>query len=68
MKKHEQVETEAKTVAEAIKKALKILGASRDSVDIKILAEGERGLFNMEGAKPARIRATLKDKRRNKQD
>jgi len=60
MKTPQAIEIEASTVKEAIDKAVKALDAKRQDIDIKILTEGERGLFNMDGAKPARIRATLK--------
>lgn len=60
MKKPGQIEIEANTVREAIDKALKILDCKRKDIEIKVLAEGERGLFNMNGAKPARIRVTIK--------
>lgn len=56
----EYIEIEGNTVKEAIDKALKALCAKKEDVEIKVLAEGERGLFNMNGAKPARIRATVK--------
>ena len=54
------IEVEANTVREAIGKALKTLNRKRKDVEVKVLAEGERGLFNMNGAKPARIRVTIK--------
>ena len=60
MTKPKHIEIEANTVKEAIDKALAALGARREEVEIKVLAEGERGLFNMNGAKPARVRATIK--------
>ncbi len=60
MTKPKHIEVEANTVKEAIEKALKALGARREEADIKVLAEGERGLFNMNGAKPARVRAAIK--------
>lgn len=60
MEKPKYIEVEANTVKEAIGRALKILDAKRENVEIKVLAEGKRGLFNMNGAKPARIRATIK--------
>jgi len=60
MKDPKYIEVEANTVKEAIASALKILGVKREDVEIKILTEGERGLFNMNGATPARIRATIK--------
>lgn len=66
MHKPNYIEVEANTAKEAIEKALKILGAKRKDVEIKMLAEGERGLFNMDGAKPAKIRVTLKNPPHNK--
>lgn len=54
------IESEGKTVDEAIRKALKELNAKRENVEIKVLCEEERGLFGMDGAKPARIRVILK--------
>lgn len=54
------IEMEGKTVEEAIKKALKQLNISRDKVDVKVLSEEAKGLFGMQGAKPARVRITLK--------
>lgn len=54
------IEVEGATVKEAIQKALKILGVTKDKVDIKILCEESKGLFGMDGQKLARIKATLK--------
>lgn len=59
----ESIEVEAKTVAEAIEKALKILKASRDDIEIQVLAEEKMGLFGMGGGKPVKIRATLMKKK-----
>ena len=67
MGKPNYIEVEANTVKDAIEKSLKILGAKRKDVEIKMLTEGERGLFNMGGAKPAKIRVTLKKHIHNKQ-
>lgn len=53
------VETEGKTPQEAIKKALSVLGVARREVEVKILSEEEKGLFGMEGARPAKVRVTL---------
>ena len=55
------VEIEGRTTQEAIKLALVKLGVSRDGVIVKILSEGERGLYGMSGGKPARVRVTLKN-------
>jgi len=54
------IEIEAKTIGEAIKKALEMLHAEEQEITIKILKEEHKGLFGMEGAKLAKIRATLK--------
>jgi len=54
------IEAEGKTTKEAINKALTLLGVSKDKVDIKILREESKGLFGMEGQKPAKVKVTLK--------
>jgi len=59
------IEVEAGTVQEAIKKAMEQLGVSRDEIKIKVVSEEKRGLFGMEGEKPAKIRVTMK-KSKNK--
>ena len=53
-------EFEGATVEDAIKKALKTLKVSRDDIVVKIVCEEKRGLFGMEGAKPAKIKVQLK--------
>lgn len=55
------IEVEERTLEEAIKKALQQLKLPRHKVKIEVLAEEEKGLFGMAGAKPAKIRATVKD-------
>lgn len=55
----EHVEAEGDTIDEAIEKALKILGLSRDRVTVDILAEGRKGILGFGGQK-ARIRASLR--------
>jgi len=52
------IEIEAATVEEAIREALKTLHASEKEVEIKVLNEGEKGLFGMNGASLAKIRVT----------
>jgi predicted RNA-binding protein Jag len=56
----ESIEVEAKTVGEAIEKALAILKVSRADIEVFVLSEEKRGLFGMEGARLAKIRAVLK--------
>ena len=54
------IEAYGTTVEEAIQKALKELGVSRDSVVVKVVSEEKKGLFGMEGEKPAKIIVSLK--------
>lgn len=54
------IEVEGRTCQEAIKLALQKLGVPRSQVKIEILTEEAKGLFGMSGAKPARVRVTLK--------
>ena len=56
------IEVEGGTVEDAINKAIAIFNVSRDQVSVKVLCEEKKGLFGMEGAKPAKIRAVLKKK------
>jgi spoIIIJ-associated protein len=59
------IEVEGSTVEEAIKRALEFLKVSREDVTIKIVCEEKKGLFGMEGAKPAKIKASLKENENN---
>lgn len=54
------VEMTGKTVNEALKNALKELNLTEDKVDVEIIDEGSKGLFNLIGTKPARIKVTKK--------
>ena len=54
------IEIEGSTVESAIKKALKLLNVPRASVDVKVVCEEKKGLFGMEGAKPAKVKVTIK--------
>lgn len=53
-----QLEVSAKTVEEAIQRALEQLGASREAVEIAVLEEGKSGVFSL-GAEEARVRVRL---------
>lgn len=53
---------EGSSVEEAIKKAMDELRVSRDEINVKVVCEEKKGLFGMEGAKPAKIKVTLKEK------
>lgn len=55
----ESIESEGKTPSEAIARALAILKVDRSKVKVKILSEEQKGLFGMEGARPAKVRVTL---------
>ena len=54
------VEFEGHDVADAIKKAIKALGVSRETIVVKVLSEEQKGLFRMAGLKPAKIKVSLK--------
>lgn len=55
----DSVETNGSSIDEAIESALKLLGATRDRVEIEILNNAVRGLFGI-GSRKARVRATLR--------
>jgi spoIIIJ-associated protein len=48
----------------AIEEALRVLNASRDMVTIEILEEEKEGILGIFGARPAKVRVTLKDDKR----
>jgi spoIIIJ-associated protein len=54
------IEIEGFSVEDAINKALKKLGVERHEIEVKVLCEESKGLFGMQGAKPAKIRVFLK--------
>jgi spoIIIJ-associated protein len=53
------MEIEGKTVEEAVKKALSILKVPKSLLKIKVLSEEQKGLFGMQGAKPAKISVSV---------
>ncbi len=59
MKKTKSIESEGKTVEEAIEKALQELKLPRNKVTIETLSEEKKGLFGMPGAKPANVRVSV---------
>ena len=59
------IEVEGSTVEEAIKKGLEFLNVFREDVTVKIVCEEKKGLFGMEGAKPAKIKVSLKENENN---
>ena len=56
------VEVEGISVEDAIGRALEVLKATRDDIEVKIVCEEKKGLFGMEGAKKAKIKVSLKKK------
>lgn len=55
------MEIEGSTVEQAITRAMEVLKVGRESMDVKVVCEEKKGLFGMEGAKPAKIRVRIKD-------
>lgn len=60
-----KIEVAAKTVNEAIQKALAELNVTKDEVNIEVIEEGSKGFLNMFGVKPAKIKVTLIEKEFN---
>ena len=54
------IEMTGKTVEEAFKHALDELKLTKDKVDVEVIDEGSKGLFNLIGTKPAKVRVTAK--------
>jgi spoIIIJ-associated protein len=54
------IETEGKTVDEAVANALTRLGVEQKDVEIEVLDEGSRGVFNIIGTRQARVRVRMK--------
>ena len=54
------IEMTGKTVEEALKQALDELKLTKDKVDVEVIDEGSKGLFNLIGAKPAKVKVTAK--------
>ena len=52
---NEEIEFYGKTVEEAIGKAIKHLNVPRETLVIKVVSEEKKGLFGMQGEKPAKI-------------
>lgn len=54
------IDMTGRTIAEATKNALRELNVTEDKVKIDILDQGNKGLFNLIGCRPAKIRVTVK--------
>jgi len=61
--KSTDIEFYGKTVDEAIQSAMKEFNVPRETLNVKIVSEEKKGLFGMEGEKPAKIIASLKKKK-----
>jgi len=55
------LERTGRTVEEAVEAALAELGVSRDRCEVEVLEEGTKGFLGLLGAKPARVRVTVKE-------
>ncbi len=55
------IEKTAKTVEEAVLAAIKELGIEREEAEVEVLEEPSRGILGFIGAKPAKVRVTVKD-------
>ena len=64
-KKITSIEVEGTSVDDAIDRALDFLKVTRDEISVKVVCEEKKGLFGMEGAKPAKIKVTLKKTKKN---
>ncbi len=50
------------SVDDAVQKAIKELNVPRETLVVKVVSEEKKGLFGMEGEKPAKIIVSLKKK------
>lgn len=57
------IEIEGTDVEDAIQKALVKLEVSREDISVQVVSEEQKGLFGMQGAKPAKIIVTIKQKK-----
>lgn len=55
------IEVMGKSFEEAVKNGLKQLNAKEEEVDIEVIDAGSKGLFNLIGAKPTKIKITVKN-------
>jgi len=64
---NEKIETQGKTVDEAVNEALLRLGARRDEVDVTVLDEPKGGFLGLLGGRPAKVEVTRKRSHRRGQ-
>jgi spoIIIJ-associated protein len=53
------LEMSGKNIDEALEKALKELKLTKDKVEVQVLEEGSKGLFNLIGVKPVKIKVSV---------
>jgi len=61
-KQQKDFEFEGRTVEDAIQRAIKELSVSREDIIVKVVCEEKKGLFGMDGAKPAKIKVSFEKK------
>jgi spoIIIJ-associated protein len=59
-KEEKNIEFYGSTIDEAIKNALQELSVSKEELQIKVVSEEKKGLFGMQGEKPAKIIVNFK--------
>lgn len=62
LKMTKRIEVTAKTVSEAVEKALKEFNTTRDNIEVYVVEEGSKGLFGF-GAKDAKIRVSYNEEK-----
>ncbi|TDT50494.1 RNA-binding cell elongation regulator Jag/EloR [Fonticella tunisiensis] len=55
------IEALGKTVEDAVEEGLKKLGVTRDKVEVEVLEQGSKGIFGIIGARPSKVRLTVKN-------
>lgn len=61
---NEKIETQGKSVDEAVNEALLRLGARRDEVEVTVLEEAKSGFLGLLGGRPAKVAVARKQKQR----
>lgn len=56
-----EVEMTGRTVEEAVEAALKVLGAKREEVEVRVLEEGSKGFLGLLGTRQAKVKVVLPD-------
>lgn len=56
-----EVEMTGRTVEEAVEAALKVLGARREEVEVRVLEEGSKGFLGLLGTRQAKVKVVLPD-------